>query len=260
MQHLPPHRQQLLARAAATSPDSRDEASADLAALVRRLQQAAEVHSRIVFASSFGAEDMVILHAIAHARLPIGVLTLDTGKLPQECLDLIAHSEAHYAVEVRRIRPRAERIDWYVRSHGEHAFYETVELRKLCCSIRKVEPLAAALNGYDAWVTGVRRDQAASREATELHAFDPQFGLNKWSPLFDWTETQVWRFLHAFEVPYNALHDKGYPSIGCAPCTRALKPGEDARAGRWWWESNRGQTECGLHTAPGEASQKRSVQ
>lgn len=243
MQHLPPNWEQSVPR-----PATNADAGSDLSVLVQRLKQATEAHSRIVFASSFGAEDMVILHAIAHARLPIDVLTLDTGRLPPETTALIAQSEAHYGIEIRRLLPNVQRVDWYVGSHGANAFYETVTLRKLCCSIRKVEPLAAALNGYGAWVTGVRREQAASREFVDLHAFDTQFGLNKWNPLFDWIDKQVWRFLRAFDVPYNALHDKGYPSIGCAPCTRALKPGEDARAGRWWWESNRGQTECGLHT------------
>jgi phosphoadenosine phosphosulfate reductase len=206
----------------------------------------------IAFATSFGAEDMVLLNVIASYRLPISVFTLDTGRLPAETLNLMTRAAQRYArdgIQIDVIRPDENAVSEYVSAHGVNAFYETVALRKSCCQIRKVEPLCRALAGKRAWITGLRREQAASRATIAFEEHDVAHGIAKFNPLLDWTEALVWAYLHTHAVPYNALHDRGYSSIGCEPCTRAIKLGEDIRAGRWWWEQNAGQKECGLHVA-----------
>ena len=214
-----------------------------------RLKEIAGEFRNVAFASSLGAEDMVVADAIFTAGLPIAVFTLDTGRLPRETLDLLERMGSRYSREVEIFRPDEDEIARYVSRHGANAFYESVELRKSCCHIRKVEPLARALAGRDAWVTGLRRAQAVTRTDLPLREFDATHRLVKFNPLADWSEEEVWAYVRGRDVPYNALHDRGYPSIGCDPCTRAIRPGEDVRAGRWWWES-RDSKECGIHVSP----------
>jgi len=213
------------------------------------LASAARDHSPIAFASSFGAEDMVVLDIIARNALPIRVFTLDTGRLPQETHDLVDRARDRYRTPIEVYVPCAERVETFVRDHGTNPFYESVSLRQQCCNLRKSEPLARALAGASAWITGLRSAQSVTRQEVRVYGFDDVHGLLKISPLADWSEDDVWSYLRANRVPWNALHDRGYPSIGCAPCTRAVEPGEDVRAGRWWWERP-DQKECGLHRRP----------
>jgi len=217
--------------------------------LVDRLAAIAGAFPRMAFASSLGAEDMVLTDAIIRAGLAIEIFTLDTGRLHAETLDVIDRVKARYGYDITVVRPEAAVVEAYVRDHGTNAFYESVELRKACCRIRKVEPLARALAGKGAWITGLRRAQATTRSDLALREDDAVHGIPKFNPLAEWSEQEVWAYLRSHEVPYNALHDRGFPSIGCDPCTRAIKPGEDVRAGRWWWESADSK-ECGLHIAP----------
>ena len=217
--------------------------------LVSRLQEIAGEFHNVAFASSLGAEDMVLADAIFAAGLPIAVFTLDTGRLPRETLDLLERMRSRYAREVEIFRPDADEVARYVAAHGANAIYDSVELRKRCCHMRKVEPLARALAHRDAWITGLRRAQSVTRTDLPLREFDPAHVLVKFNPLADWSENEVWAYVRERDVPYNALHDRGYPSIGCDPCTRATRPGEDLRAGRWWWES-KDSKECGIHVAP----------
>jgi phosphoadenosine phosphosulfate reductase len=213
-------------------------------------------YSASALASSFGAEDMLLLDLIARDGLSIEIFTLDTGRLPRETHDLIAKVRKHYGIAVKKYSPWPESVDAYVEQNGLDGFYESVEARKACCNLRKVEPLRRALAGKRSWITGLRRDQAESRADVTETALDPVHGLWKFSPLADWTETDVWDYLRAHRVPYNALHDRGYPSIGCEPCTRAIKPGEHPRAGRWWWEQEGARKECGLHEIPVKVLEK----
>ena len=199
-----------------------------------------------VFASSFGAEDMVLLDLIVRFAPGIEIFTLDTGRLPEETYALMKKVSERYGVKVRGYFPQARAVEEYVQQHGPNAFYESVELRKACCHMRKVEPLKRALKDKKAWVTGMRREQSVTRSDIPESEFDKDHGLHKFNPLCVWTEKEVWAYIRANKVPYNALHDKGYASIGCAPCTRAITPGEDLRAGRWWWEDEQNK-ECGLH-------------
>jgi phosphoadenosine phosphosulfate reductase len=217
--------------------------------LASRLKEIASEFRSAAFASSLGAEDMVVADAIFTAALPIAVFTLDTGRLPRETLDLLERMHRRYPREVEIFRPDADEVVRYVSTHGANAFYESVELRKSCCHIRKVEPLARALARRDAWVTGLRRAQSVTRTDLPLREVDATHGLVKFNPLADWSEEEVWAYIREREVPYNALHDRGYPSIGCDPCTRAIRPGEDIRAGRWWWET-KDSKECGIHVSP----------
>ncbi|MEO6747027.1 MAG: phosphoadenylyl-sulfate reductase [Caldimonas sp.] len=220
-----------------------------LAGAVDRLTLAANIHAgRIVQATSLGAEDMVLTDLVARHRLGIAVATLQTGKLHAETLALIPAIRAHYGIDVERWEPRAEAVVQFVRNHGERAMYESVALRKNCCAIRKLEPLSRMLNERSAWVTGLRREQSAERSDVPFGELDDA-GRTKFNPLADWSQADVWHYIRTFEVPYNALHDRFFPSIGCEPCTRAIALGEDVRAGRWWWESE-GAKECGLHVHP----------
>lgn len=216
------------------------------AALLRRI---AVDRGPARLASSFGAEDMVLIDLIARQALPIAIFTLDTGRLPGETYALIDRVRSHYRVPVEVYFPDAALLEKYVRGNGVNAFYNSVELRQRCCAIRKTEPLQRALAGAGAWVTGLRRTQSASRAAVPLEAIDAEHGLLKVNPLAEWSDDDVWAYIRAERVPYNPLHDRGYPSIGCAPCTRAVEPGEDSRAGRWWWEQPE-HNECGLHRRP----------
>jgi phosphoadenosine phosphosulfate reductase len=200
----------------------------------------------VAFASSLGVEDMVLTDAILRAGLPIAIFTLDTGRLHRETLALLDLIRERYGYSVEVFRPQADAVERYVDEHGLNAFYDSVDLRKRCCQIRKVEPLARALAGRDAWITGQRREQSATRANLPMRERDEAHGIAKFNPLGDWSNAEVWAYIRDRTVPYNSLHDRGYPSIGCEPCTRAIRPGEDIRAGRWWWESSNSR-ECGLH-------------
>lgn len=200
--------------------------------------------------TSFQTEGMVILD-IAHRIDPgVSVFTIDTGRLPQETHDLIDRTRERYAIDVEVYYPDQADLKPMVSKHGVNAFYRSVELRLLCCELRKVKPLQRALKDKDAWITGLRRSHGQRRAGVRKLELDPAHGgIVKVSPLADWTSEEVWDYIRRNDVPYNQLYDKGYTSIGCAPCTRPTRPGEDARAGRWWWEHNV-EKECGIHASP----------
>jgi len=214
--------------------------------LVHTLRGIAVQYPGVGLASSLAAEDIVLTHAIFSEDLAIEVFTLDTGRLNPETLAVVDAVEARYGRSLTVVYPDADAVAAYVNEHGAHAFYESVPLRKACCEIRKVIPLRGALAGRPAWITGQRREQAVTRGSLPEQEFDSVFGLEKFNPLAAWTFEDIWAAIRALNIPYNALHDRGYPSIGCEPCTRAIRPGEDLRAGRWWWESSDSK-ECGLH-------------
>lgn len=244
-----------LLRPAVSNPATRPELSDTLRASVmaRRTQvtellkkAVSEFGNEITFANSMGAEDMVLTDIILREQLPIEIFSLDTGRLPVETYDLMAEVEKTYHTRLKIFFPCSDTVESYVQSNGINAFYESIDLRKACCQMRKVEPLGRALKGKKAWVTGMRAQQSATRADLPLCEFDESHGLEKFNPLSDWTEQETWAYIRMHEVPYNKLHDQFYPSIGCAPCTRAVTTGEDVRAGRWWWEDPASK-ECGLH-------------
>jgi phosphoadenosine phosphosulfate reductase len=214
-----------------------------------------EFKNDLVFASSLGAEDQVILDMISRLGLNIPVFTLDTGRLFQETYDLIAATEKKYNKKIKIFFPKHEAVEKMVNDFGVNSFYESSELRKKCCHVRKLEPLSRALSPYDAWICGLRRDQTETRSAVKAIELDGN-GKTKINPLINWTEEDIWNYIKKYDVPYNKLHDKGFLSIGCAPCTRAVAPGEHLRSGRWWWESP-GQKECGLHVVNGKLTRKK---
>ena len=179
------------------------------------------------------------------------IFTLDTGRLFPETYDIINQTSQHYGIRIDVYFPDREQIENMVKNKGVNLFYESVENRKLCCHNRKIEPLNRALSGMDAWITGIRKDQTLSRFDAKPVEWDERYGLIKINPLYKWTEKMVWEYIGKYKVPYNALHDKGFPSIGCQPCTRAVNPGDDPRSGRWWWE-DQGHKECGLHERKGQ--------
>ena len=221
-----------------------DRLIADAEALI---DQAARAHAPAALACSFGAEDMVLLDMVARTKSPVAVFTLDTGRLPQETYDLMQTARSQYrGLTIETYFPKAESVEAYVRENGVNGFYDSVALRERCCGVRKIEPLKRALAGKKSWITGLRREQSATRSAIAPIEWDAANGLQKVSPLAEWSSEDVWVYVKRFDVPTNALHRKGYPSIGCAPCTRAVEPHEDPRAGRWWWE-NADTRECGLH-------------
>ena len=235
----------------ATRPELGDALRASVAAkralALELLKNAVnEFGKEITFANSMGAEDMVLTDIILREQLPIEIFSLDTGRLPVETYDLMAEVEHTYNTKLKVFFPRSDTVESYVRTNGINAFYESIDLRKACCHMRKVEPLQRALKGKKAWVTGMRAQQSTTRTGLPLREFDESHGLEKFNPLSDWTEQEIWAYIRMHEVPYNKLHDQFYPSIGCAPCTRAVAVGEDVRAGRWWWE-NADTKECGLH-------------
>ena len=203
---------------------------------------------RIALASSFGAEDVVLIDMLTRIDPGARVFALDTGRLPAETYAVIDAIRDRYGVVVEVLFPRHESVEALVRERGVNLFYRSVEDRKACCEVRKIEPLGRALADLDAWITGLRREQAATRANVRKAELDGDHGgIVKVSPLADWSWSQVWAYVRAHDVPYNALHDRGYPSIGCAPCTRAVAAGEGLRAGRWWWEEDGAAKECGLH-------------
>jgi phosphoadenosine phosphosulfate reductase len=241
-------------------------------ATVAVLKQAAAEFTPVVFANSLGAEDMVLTDLISKLPLPnplpqageganaslredihpIAMFSLDTGRLPKETYDLIQEVRQRYDLPLTVYFPNSELVETYVSQHGINGFYDSVENRKGCCYARKVEPLRRALKGKGAWITGMRRDQAVTRGTLEVSSFDADNGLQKFNPLLEWSNKDVWVYIRQNDVPYNKLHDQFYPSLGCAPCTRSVTPGEDIRAGRWWWE-NPENKECGLHVSHGSS-------
>lgn len=206
----------------------------------------AKFYPKIGLASSFGAEDVVLIDMLAHIKPDAYIFTLDTGRLPAETYNVMAAIAKKYPqLQIKTMYPDTESVQNMVQELGINLFYDSVENRKVCCRIRKIEPLERALVGLSAWVTGLRRDQTSNRNEMQVVELDPVRGMAKVNPLINWTNDQVWDYIRANDVPYNALHDQNYPSIGCAPCTRAIAPDEDLRAGRWWWEQS--NQECGLH-------------
>ncbi len=197
-------------------------------------------------ASSFSIEDMVLTDAIVRHTPGIDIFTLDTGRLPAETYVLMQKTHQKYDGVVGVYSPDCGVLAEFVQAYGPNAFYDSVEQRKECCRIRKLEPLERALDGRAAWITGLRKEQSVTRTDTQHKEWDEAHGIPKFNPLLDWTEQEVWAYIRRYDVPFNELHEKGYPSIGCAPCTRAVAAGEDIRAGRWWWE-NPETKECGLH-------------
>jgi phosphoadenosine phosphosulfate reductase len=215
-------------------------------AVIALLRDAVREHGRVVYANSLGAEAMVLTDLICTAVPAIDIFSIDTGRLPEETLGLLERLERRYQRRIRLFYPDTQQIEQYVRERGVNGFYESLDARLRCCEIRKVEPFRRAIAGYDAWVTGVRREQSETRSQASPSMRDERYGLTKISPLLEWSEPDVWAYIHARALPYNPLHDRGYPSIGCAPCSRAIEPGQDHRAGRWWWEHPESR-ECGLH-------------
>ena len=205
-------------------------------------------HPRITLASSFGAEDVVLMDMIWRINPQVRVFSLDTLRLNTETYQVIDRMRLKYGNPIEIYTPNMETVQPMVEEHGYNMFYRAVEMRKLCCGVRKVEPLERALSTNDAWITGLRREQGVTRVDVPKIEVDMAHGDRiKLNPLADWTWEQVWEYIKSNDVPYNSLHDEGFPSIGCAPCTRAIAPGEDFRAGRWWWEDDPSAKECGLH-------------
>jgi phosphoadenosine phosphosulfate reductase len=202
---------------------------------------------KIALASSLGAEDQILTHMVVKINPEVKIFTLDTGRLYSETYDLIDQTNSRYNIKMEVYFPKSDDVQNMVKEKGINLFYKSIENRKLCCNIRKIEPLHRALKGLDVWITGLRRDQSVTRNNWQLVELDVNnHGRIKLNPLINWSERQVWDFIKTHHIPYNKLHDKGFPSIGCQPCTRAIQPGEDLRAGRWWWEQPE-QKECGLH-------------
>jgi phosphoadenosine phosphosulfate reductase len=218
-------------------------------ATVALLADAVREHGRVLYSSSLGAESIVLTDLIWTHAPSIEIFTLDTGRLHGDTLRLIDAIGERYGRAIEIYRPEPAAVREYVDLFGRDAFYRSTNLRKRCCEIRKVEPLRRALAGKRAWLTGLRREQSEGRAGLPARAFDPVHGIEKFNPLADWGEDEVWHYLLAFGVPYNPLYDQGYRSIGCAPCTRPVTPDEDVRAGRWWWEAPESK-ECGLHLGP----------
>lgn len=211
------------------------------------LQLIHEQHpEKFVFSSSMGAEDQVITHMLTKITGTPPIFTLDTGRLFYETYDLIDKTNKRYGISIRVFFPDTGRVEEMVNSKGINLFYQSVENRRLCCHIRKIEPLQRALKDHEVWVTGLRREQSLTRHDLQVAQWDQTNQIIKVNPLLEWTEAQVWDYIETHNIPFNALHKKGYPSLGCQPCTRAIMPGEDLRAGRWWWEQPQSK-ECGLH-------------
>ena len=201
---------------------------------------------RIVLSTSLGLEDQVITALVLRQKRDTEVFTLDTGRLFPETYDLIARTNKFFGIRMKIYFPEPGKVEEMVANHGINLFYDSVEKRKMCCGIRKVAQLPRAFHGKEAWICGLRKDQSVSRFFSKLVEWDANNGLLKINPLINWTIKDVWDYIKSHNIPYNLLHDRGFPSIGCEPCTRAIEPGEDVRAGRWWWESDLGK-ECGLH-------------
>jgi len=235
-----------------------DRRLAEIPDLEERLAEVGRIApGPIGFSTSLGLEDQAILHAIAAAGATIGVFTLDTGRLFPETIDTIAQSEQRYGLGIRVVAPEAPEVEALVARDGVMGFRLAIEARKACCEVRKVRPLKRALAGAGSWITGLRRSQSTGRGGVPFAAWDADYRLVKINPLADWTLDRLEAYVTDNDVPVNPLHAKGFPSIGCQPCTRAIRPGEDVRAGRWWWENEDGK-ECGLHANP-QRTQHRPV-
>jgi phosphoadenosine phosphosulfate reductase len=217
-----------------------------VAAVRSLLGEAIERHGRLVYANSLGAEAMVLTDIICSHLPRIDMFSIDTGRLHEETYQLLERLQRRYRRSIRLVYPDAAALEQLVAAQGVNGFYASVAARLECCRVRKLEPFRRALAGYPAWVTGVRREQTAGRARGQAEEWDAAHGVYKLSPLLDWSEAQVWEYIRLHALPYNALHDRQYPSIGCAPCTRAIQPGESRRSGRWWWEQPESR-ECGLH-------------
>jgi len=225
-------------------------------ASVALLQKAKEQYGDLlVYPCALGSEGMVQIDLICRHVPGIRIVTLDTGRLPQATYDLIDRIREHYGIEVGIYFPDAGAVQTMVNEHGVNLFYESVDNRKMCCGVRKIAPLRKALAGMQAWITGRRRDQADNRAGIQAVEIDPVFGLEKYNPMLDWTEDDVWEYIRLHDVPYNRLHDQHYVSIGCECCTRSITVGEDPRAGRWWWENEDTLAECGLHVSSLDAKE-----
>lgn len=203
---------------------------------------------KVIFSTSFGWEDQVISHIIFTNKLDIKVFTLETGRLFPETYYVWNRTIERYGMQIQAFYPQTEQVEKMVSEKGPSSFYDSVENRKECCGIRKIEPLKRALAGNSLWITGIRAEQSQNREDMHAVEWDASNGLHKFHPIFNWTLEEVKDYIKTHNIPYNPLHDKGFPSIGCAPCTRAVKDGEDFRAGRWWWE-DQNKKECGLHSS-----------
>jgi phosphoadenosine phosphosulfate reductase len=201
---------------------------------------------KVIFTTSFGIEDQIITELICKNQYPVRIITLDTGRLFEETYKVFSRTIEKYNINIETVHPDADELSALMKQKGPFSFYESVENRKECCNIRKVRPLQKALAGFEVWITGLRSEQSESRENSKIIDFDENFGIIKYNPLLNWTEEEVKGYIKENRIPYNILHDRGYPSIGCAPCTRAIEKGDDIRSGRWWWE-NGGKKECGLH-------------
>ena len=208
---------------------------------------AGQYPGNIAFSSSLGAEDQVITHLLSKIADPVKVFTLDTGRLFQETYDLLEITRVKYGMDIRIFFPESSAVEGMVNANGINLFYRSIELRRMCCHIRKKEPLIRALAGMEIWITGMRREQSVTRSEAKMIEWDPALPILKVNPLIDWSDDMVWEFIRTNHVPVSDLHSKGYPSIGCLPCTRQVAPGEEIRSGRWWWEMPRNK-ECGLHT------------
>ena len=203
-------------------------------------------YNSVTFANSLGAEDMVLVDIIQKHKLNVEIFSIDTGRLPSETYNLIQKVEDKYQFKIKLYFPNQEKVEYYVNTNGINAFYNSLDLRKSCCAIRKVEPLNRALKNKKVWITGMRQEQSQTRQTLQEEEFDEVHQSQKLNPLSSWSEVEIWAYIKIHDVPYNTLHDQFYPSIGCAPCTRAISEGEDVRAGRWWWEEPQNK-ECVLH-------------
>jgi len=216
------------------------------AVLKQRLSDISHHFKDVRFATSLAAEDMVITDAISKAGANIKLFTLATGRLHQETVDMVKTTQDHYGVAIEKVYPQDSDVQAFIDQYGMNGFYEGEGPKKACCGARKIKPLNAALLGADAWITGQRREQSTTRTELNLEEIDDARGIAKFNPLFDWSEVDIWAYIKQEKVPIHPLHLKGYPSIGCEPCTRQVKKGEDIRAGRWWWLQSDSK-ECGLH-------------
>jgi phosphoadenosine phosphosulfate reductase len=201
---------------------------------------------KVIFTTSFSLEDQVVTHLICTNHFPVKIVTLDTGRLFEETYKVFARTIEKYKVSIETFHPDADELSRLTKQKGPFSFYESIENRKECCHIRKVKPLQKALAGSDVWITGLRSEQSESRENISLIEADENYNIIKYNPLQNWTMAEIRVYIKENNIPYNVLHDRGYPSIGCAPCTRAITEGDDIRSGRWWWEDN-SKKECGLH-------------
>jgi len=223
-------------------PELEHKVAAVRALLGRALAQ----HGRLTYANSLGAEAMVLTDIIWTHLPQIDIFSIDTGRLHEETYELLERLQRRYKRALRVMYPDAAALERLVARQGVNGFYHSIEARRECCRVRKVEPFQRAISGFPAWITGVRREQSAGRANGQPIEWDAEHGLYKISPLIDWNEAEVWQYIRMLRLPYNPLHDRAFPSIGCAPCTRAIQPGESPRAGRWWWERAESR-ECGLH-------------